>query len=446
MTRSIQEAAFEFAPVRAAAGAALMLRGLVRLRSNRRFRAASDFAWVCRVSGIGPLASMARRRIFETLASTRRAGRNELLDAYRADPESAACAARYAVAGEGGAKDVFRDLLVLKKATSQEKGVILLKYGQTFDAVVALFDLDRLMERYWFVLEPCWAGYCDPSILMFVTPGHPVVVQCFTEDDYRFIEEVGAPFVPVRLGPADWVDADLFTPPAVENKQYDLVMVANWGMHKRHAELFRALRQIPDRDIRVLLIGFPWAGRTADDIRREAAAIGNPRIRIDVVESLPASEVAARVSECKVFVFLSRKEGDNKALVEAMFVNVPAIVYDRTIGGAGSRINAATGIFSSDDDLPANIVRMIDGYKQFAPRAWALEHTGSAIATKILDDALRRAVTAAGGRYTQAIEQKTNAPNLGYKDPAARARFAADYEFILSCRRAAAPRANQAVA
>lgn len=446
MTRSIQETAFGFAPVRAAAGTALLLRGLLRLRSNQRFRAASDFAWVCRVSGIGPLAAVARRRIFDTLASIRRAGRNDLVDAYRADPESVACAGRYAVSGQGGSKDVFRDLIVLKKATSQEKGVILLKYGQTFDAVVALFDLDRLMERYWFVLEPCWAGYCDPSILMFVTPGQPVVVQCFTDADFRFIEDVGAPFVPVRLGPADWVDADLFTPPAIEHKRYDLVMVANWGMHKRHSELFRALRQVHDRDIRVLLIGFPWAGRTAQDIRREAAEIGNDRVRVEIVESLPASDVAARVSECKVFVFLSRKEGDNKALVEAMFVNVPAIVYDRTIGGAGSRINAATGIFSSDENLAGNIVRMIDGYKSFSPRAWALEHTGSAIATKILDDALRRAVTAAGGRYTQPIDQKTNAPNLGYKDPAARARFAADYEFILSCRRAAPVRATEAVA
>ena len=53
----------------------------------------------------------------------------------------------------------------------------------------------------------------------------------------------------------------------------------------------------------------------------------------------PAAQVADYVSQCKVFVFLSKKEGDNKALVEAMFTNVPAIVFDKTIGGAGSRIN-----------------------------------------------------------------------------------------------------------
>jgi hypothetical protein len=114
---------------------------------------------------------------------------------------------------------------------------------------------------------------------------------------------------------------------------------------------------------------------------------------------------------------------------------VPAIVYERSIGGARSRINRATGILSSDEDLADRIVYMLDHYSEFTPRAWALEHTGSAIATSVLNETLRSVVTSAGGRYSEPIVQKTNSPNLAYKEPGIRARFHADYEFVLSCRR-----------
>jgi glycosyltransferase involved in cell wall biosynthesis len=449
MLRQFQQFAFRFALVRWAAGLAFLLRGRLHLRAGRYYRAISDYCWVFRVANIAPLTRAAGRVIFEMVATTRRTGRNSLVDSYRADEASAACARLYAITGTGP-HDIFRDLIVLKRATAHEKGVILLKYGRTFEAVVAMFDLARLMERYTFVLEPCWAGYCDPRILLMIAPGNPVLVQCFTEDDHRFITNVGFPLIPVRLGPADWVDADLFAPPAVESKLYDLVMVANWGAHKRHALLFGALKDISRRHssgaMRVLLIGFPWSGRTANDIRREAASIGSDRVTIDVMESIPAAQVAHFVAQSKVFVFLSRKEGDNKALVEAMFVNVPAIVYNHTVGGAGSRINEATGIFSSEEDLADNIVYMLQHYKKFNPRAWATTHTGSAVATRVLDAALRAAVTGSGGTYIDSIAQKTNSPNLSYKDPASRVRFAGDYEFILSCRRFASTTHNEAVA
>jgi glycosyltransferase involved in cell wall biosynthesis len=303
-----------------------------------------------------------------------------------------------------------------------------------------MFDLDRLMERYRFVLEPCWAGYAHPSLLMYLTATQSVFIQCFTDEDYDFVKDVGAPFVPLRLGPADWVDADVFAPALGVRKDYDLVMVANWAPHKRHAQLFHALRDIRDIDIRVLLIGFPWGGRTAADIRREAAAIDNPRVHVEVLENVPSADVAKHVSRCKAFVFLSRKEGDNKALAEALFANVPAIVYANTIGGARSRINRATGMFATDAELPAKIRFMLSHYTDFSPRAWVKAHSGSAVATAVLNDAIKRVVLAEGSRFGEGLVEKTNAPNLAYKDKHARLKFHADYEFILSCRRGAASR------
>lgn len=434
MNRGLMEVLFNIGLVRWIAAIGFFLRGEMLLMTGDLYRGMSDLCWVSRVSRVRPIQRLADRTIERMIERIKREGKNGLVDSYLSSQASVACASLYSLTGLGP-HDIFRDLIVLKSSSRNEKGVILLKYARTFEAVISLFDLRRLLDRYLFVLEPCWAGYCDPSILMFVVPGHPVIVQCFTEEDYRFIVRVGAPFVPIRLGPADWVDADLFADVQATEKPYDLVMVANWESHKRHAQLFEALSKIEGRKIRVLLIGFPLGRRTAADVRREAAVIRNPAIEIEILEKLTAREVASHLSRCKVFVFLSRKEGDNKALVEAMFVGVPSIVFDKTVGGARSRINRSTGILSSDEQLSEKIVYMLDHYKEFDPRGWVMRHSGSSIATRALNDLIKRIVIESGGRFEEGIAEKTNAPNLTYKDPAQRDRFKLDYEFILSCQR-----------
>jgi glycosyltransferase involved in cell wall biosynthesis len=432
VSRVLLERLSEYQPVQWAAALAVNARSSVFGLLGRSYRSLDDTCWVARVSTAAALRSAARERVLALCRDIVRDGINPVIEAYRADPSSDAVGALYTITGRGK-HDLWRDVVVLKAATDDEKGVILLKYARTFSAIVALMDLDRLMGRYTFVLEPCWAGLCIPSILLFLARGNPVVVQCFTAADREFIAAVGAPFVPVNLGPADWVDSEVFAPAPGIEKSYDVVMVANWAQHKRHSLLFKALQEIRDRDVRVLLIGFPWADRTADDIRREAEQFPNPRVKIEIREKVPPPQVAALVSQSKVFAFLSRKEGDNKALVEAMFVDVPSVVYEDTVGGAGNRINSQTGVFASDAELAKKIRFMLDNHRQFAARRWALEHSGSPVATRILDDALRTAVRAAGGRYERAIVEKTNTPNLAYKHSADRAAFQPDYEFIKSC-------------
>lgn len=436
-----QETILELRVVRLLAALLLCGRGVTYLIRQRRHRALDDFCRVVRLNTRGISHALALRYVLRS-ADGARSEPNRVLTDYLRDPASEACARVFSLSGTGK-HDLFRDLIVLKAWSPAEKGVILLKYARTFSAVAALFDLALLRERYIFVLEPCWAGYCDPSLLMFLSASDPVFVQCFTEDDFQYVQRVGFPLAPIRLGPADWVDGEVFRIVPSEAKTYDLVMVANWAARKRHALLFQAVSKIADRQIRVLLIGFPWFSRTADDIRREAARWSNPRVSVDILESLPHRQLAECLARCKAFVFLSRKEGDNKALVEAMFADLPVIVYDKSVGGARSRVNSETGILTSENDLADSIKYMLDHRARFSPRRWALQHTGSEVSTRVLDAALRAAVTKGGGLYTKSIVEKTNAPNLAYKDPARRIEFQADYEFIVSClrvrRRAAVP-------
>ena len=252
--------------------------------------------------------------------------------------------------------------------------------------------------------------------------------------------------MPVRLGPADWVDADALRADPAGLKTHDLVMVANWAPHKRHAVLFDALRRVTDRKIRVLLIGFPWGGRTAEDIRREADAIGNQLVEVEVVEKISPREVAhSRWPMQGVRVPLAqgrRQQGAGRSDVHRL----PAIVLRQTIGGARSRINASTGVFSSEAELLEKMLYMLDHHQEFSPREWVLAHSGSSVAARTLDDALRRAVRGAGGVYNEAIVEKRNSPNLAYEDARLRLRFQADYDFILSCRLNGSVRLTDAVA
>jgi hypothetical protein len=118
-----------------------------------------------------------------------------------------------------------------------------------------------------------------------------------------------------------------------------------------------------------------------------------------------------------------------------MFSGVPAIVYDKTIGGAKYRINSATGVLSSDEELSEKIEYMLDHYREFDPRNWITQHSGSVVATRRLNDIIKHITAQAGEKYTRDIVEKTNSPNLTYKNRKCRDLFKEDYEFILSCQR-----------
>jgi hypothetical protein len=116
-----------------------------------------------------------------------------------------------------------------------------------------------------------------------------------------------------------------------------------------------------------------------------------------------------------VFLLLSEKEGSNRAIVEALFSDVPAILYDKFIGGAKGKINEKTGILSSFDELPGKIDYMLDNYRRFAPREWAIEHTGSRNATRKLNSLLKSLAESKGEKWTIDIVEKVNNPNFSYK-------------------------------
>ncbi len=428
------EKIFEIRIVRVIVGGIVFLRGRLFLLAGNIYRASVDFCWVYRVSGVGMLKALAFPIIKRIIKAGNGKNENLLLKSFLINREAVLAKERYSLTGKGSL-DLLRDVIVLKKSLDKEKGVVLIKYTPTFDAFLSFFNVDAIMEHYSIVLEPSWAGYCDPSILMFVSAKHRVVIQCFTDDDQVFISKLDSNLVPIRLGPADWIDPEIFVDMPIQTKVYDLVMVANWARHKQHVQLFNALRKIRNREIRVLLIGFEWGGRTKADILKEAVGLNAHLCHLEIMEDLPQKDIARCLARSKVFVYLSKKEGDNKAVVEAFCCNVPAIVYKDTIGGIKARINEQTGIFTSYQNLHKTIVYMLDHYQDFSPREWALKNIGCSIASRTLNVFLKDLAKTSGEPFTRDIAVKSNSPNLTYVRGTTREEFENDYAFIQTAKR-----------
>jgi glycosyltransferase involved in cell wall biosynthesis len=409
----LQKKLFKFWVVRLVVGLFFLLRGRTSLRAAP-YRGITDLCWVQRVSGVGFLERTAYRSITKHVFDRSYGDRRLMSDFLRSD--AAERAANRILKREAEFNSMFRDIIILKPPTQGERGVIVLEYTTRFDLFVALFDYDRIIRDYFIVLEPCWAGYCDPSILMFIDQKTDVIVQAPEQRDYEFIQRLNCNLRPIMLGSSDWIDADLFAPPAGgAERPYDLVMVANWAKHKNHHKLFAALAKLPQRRISLILIGVDWGGRTGADILADFRQFNLGHVTLEIKSSIPAREVAAYLGRSKVFLLLSEKEGSNRAIVEALFADTPVILYENFIGGAKGKVNRQTGVLSSFERLSDAIALMLDTHGEFTPRAWALANTGSSNATAKLNAMLAGIAQARGETWNVGIVEKVNNPNFNYK-------------------------------
>ncbi len=427
---------FKLYPVRLVVGLFFLSKAYVNFLFGHLYAGMCDICWVYRVSNIPLLKCISLPKINKVIWKCMEKEDNPIQMSFFKTCLPRKIRARYSLDGPGNL-NIFRDVMILKLPEDNEKGVIVIKYGETYDAFLSYFRVDIILKYYFVVLEISWSGVCDPSYFMFIDPTNHVVVQTPEDADYNFLADLNVNLSPVLLGPADWVDTERLIPVINVVKEYDVVMVANWGAHKNHKKLFKALREINGIKIHIALVGFPWEGRTLHDVKKEAAQDlkNNHFVRITYYESLSFQETQSVVQQSKCSILLSEKEGGSKATTECLFLDVPIIIYDAHIGGSLEKVNDLTGIKSSFDKLSTNIIFMKENYKKFKPRQWAIDNTGSKIATKKLNDTLRLISVESGLFWTEDIVEKVNAPNLQYKNKSDRQRFGEGYSFLLANQR-----------
>jgi glycosyltransferase involved in cell wall biosynthesis len=324
--------------------------------------------------------------------------------------------------------------LVLKSPASREKGVLVLLYSHTFPLFARFFNLHRIAERYHIVLEPDWSGFCDPNILAYSALPFPIFIQAPEPRDAEFLTRTCPNLVVVPTGNNWWIDHRLIVPAPDAKKDIDVAMNAGWGAYKRHVHFFAVLRKLKDagHELRILLIGYP-IDLTREDVLRQAAYFGVEN-QVELHESVKYECISTLLSRAKVNVLWSRKEGSNRAILEAMLTDVPCILREgHNYGYNYAYVNSQTGCYASESNLPERLLWMVQNHQQFAPRKWVLSHMSCQRATDILSKTIGRVAIARGEPWTDGLAVKLNhLHGMTYWNTDDSERFEQDYAFLRS--------------
>jgi glycosyltransferase involved in cell wall biosynthesis len=328
-------------------------------------------------------------------------------------------------------------VLVLKSATENERGVIVIDYSYIFPLFAALFDIESIARRYHIVLEPSWRGLCTADILAYSRFEFPVFVQTIEPRDIAFMQSLGANFITVPISANWWVDHRLVTPQPDVRRDIDVIMVAAWSDIKRHWRFFKVLAELRERGhlLKVALVGYR-ADKQRAAIEEEARHFGVAD-QVTIHEQLSLQEVGGLLARARVHVLWSRKEGANRAIIEALFADVPIVVREGlSYGHRYPYVNAETGRFATEETLGQALLDVLANPEQFHPRAWAMANMSCHRATEILEASIRAHAEAAGEPWTRGLVVKTvHLDSQRYWNPEDIQRFEADYRFLKSHQR-----------
>lgn len=314
-------------------------------------------------------------------------------------------------------KTVALRTIILKNPDIQrghiEKGVLLITFTETFPFFNKYVDCDQLLKYFYVVLEPSWAGYCDPNILFWTRfKSHLITVQATEKEDFRFLQALKSNLVPVPFGASDWVDFRIFQPLPGIKKEYDAIYVTNYNPIKRHHLLFKALKEMRDPNYRVVLV-FGRNGEAKSEINHLIDHF-NVRNNLIIYEALPQQQLNEILNMSKINLLLSRKEGSNRSIFEAFFANVPGIVLKNNIGVNKDYINEMTGRLIEEKELMQVLLNSKTDWVQYNPRQWALDNISPLITTKKLSRSLQKIAEAEGDLWTRDTVPKVNAPEVNY--------------------------------
>jgi glycosyltransferase involved in cell wall biosynthesis len=320
------------------------------------------------------------------------------------------------------------DLVALKAHDERtgEKGVLLVTYHRGIECLPAVFDLGAIASRYALVLEPSTWGYMDARFLPYLGADLDVLVESQSRPDFDWVASLESNLVPTRVGAGDWVDPDAFRPKEGPGRSWDVAMVAAWDPLKRHDVLLRAvagIRRSTGLRLRVVLVGYAmgWGrGRIERLVRRRGL-----EDQVTILERIPHAQVAEVLADAKVSVLLSKREGANRALYESWFSGTPTITYRRHRGVNLDQASDPVGLLADDHELEAALLDVVEGRKRFAPRAWALEHTGARVAGRVVNEALRAMALRRGGPWTRDLVPRSM---TGYLRDADRVAMDGEYE------------------
>ena len=280
----------------------------------------------------------------------------------------------------------YYSMRILKEPEGKNKGVLILSQ---VDSVVS--KLPFIKNRFYLIERRGWRGinesqYADVKLVEDLSLWNKTVE--------RFPESVC-----LDIGPADFVDTDIFRPLGI-GKDYDGIQVSHWTDFKRPEMFIRAAGLLPKRTF-VKLGHFVEGGseqeyELRDSIIRLAREIGAnvhfPYAKAIDNNSFPSSKEAmnAYINRASIGILTTKVEGINRFKMECLSAGIPVLVPTDTSYPTKKHINEETGALF--EPTPAGLAKTIEyvltHINRYNPRSYIERTTGKPIALQKLKNAL----------------------------------------------------------
>lgn len=283
-----------------------------------------------------------------------------------------------------------------------EKGVLMVGFEHELSSLAEFMHLDRACDLYDILFLPTWQPFYSVELLNFLSrrPDSLVMLpssqQCYFQVLQNSVIKRALPF-----HASSWVDGELYDP--AEERDIDILMVANFSIYKRHYLLFEALQTLPS-DLNVVLIGRELGDRTAAVLMAEARSYGVEN-RFMLIESPENQVVVNHLCRAKIVLGLSGREGSYVSLAEALFAGAAVGIYADAVVGTKNYINPQTG-FLLQPGLPlaAQIKRCLQLQPTLAPREWAVSNIDTRVNVSKLNQLLKAESQSLGRPWSNECE------------------------------------------
>ena len=308
-------------------------------------------------------------------------------------------------------------LLLKGPGPDGEKGVLYSSFEYNWLRLVAHHDAKRFLSDYFLVGASSWSPPDYAAMLALAGLGaDPIFLGVSNPADVGAYRVAEATIQALPSMACDWINPDFYAPRADRDRDIDILMVANFSPFKRHWLLFDALHRMR-RDLRVALIGIPVPGRGAEELRREARALGAHQ-DLEILTNVPIEVVTEYQCRAKVSLVLSLREGSCVAVTESLFAGSPVGLLARAHIGAKAYINPRTGTLLREVALARQLDQFLERSGSYRPREWALDHITCRHASATLNGILRDYSERAGYPWTRDIAPLCWRYVPSYLDPA----------------------------
>lgn len=324
------------------------------------------------------------------------------------------------VAPEKIKREIIGRSIVLKKPLESdgvvvEKGIMLIKFSETFTLYLQYVNCEKLMEKFHVILEPSWTGHAIEQILGWCKFKQKVYIQCAGKPDFDFITSLQSNLVPLRMGSGEFVDHRVFQP-ITKEKKYDLVCVANGFAHKRVYAYLRLVKELKSKNatIRAALV-CASRGPLMDVVER---LIGLMKLQssMDYLVDLSQEELNKVIEQSKINILMSYREGASRVIFEAIFSGTPSVILDRNIGIRKECFTEDSGMVARERFLAQDIGALLKRTHAMNPRAWALKNISPEVSMRRLTE-LISFEEYGGADFKSPVYCKVNSPEATYMYP-----------------------------